>query len=242
MYRFASVAASAVLVVIGEIAIAVSASSVADQKSYSYLIPVAAFILAVAITAITDYRRDEKSKSTRTDRTNSSTPASEKTHVLRGSRRQKRRGIIVTTGALLVFGAYIAFFWGLAYTIGTSRVQQDLAVGIPLMTCSIIGLTLGIALCRGVRISLTFSSEGITLTDASGRRLIRWDQATNFHTMKPLFFTWYLVAESVPGSDYFLGPWGFDDTNDLIRICDLTASGISRSDVDGALRYWRKYN
>lgn len=238
MNRLAGLAASAILVVIGEIAIAVTASSVALPKKYSYLIPVAAFIVAVILTAVPDSRREQKSRGNRRAPAGYPVPPGEKIHVLRG-RRQKRPSGQALAGVGLLGTAYLMFVFGLALLVGTSRLHQNPAVGAPLLCASIMAVVCGITLCCGVRISLTFSSEGVMLTDARGHHLLSWDQATNLHTMKPFLLTVYLVAEPVPGSEYFLGPWGFDRTNNLIRVCDLTASGISRSDVDGALQYWR---
>jgi hypothetical protein len=238
--RMARLGASAIIVVIGEIAIAVTASSVALPKRYPYLIPVTAFTVAVILTAVSDSRREQKFRPRRRDRSSPQVSADEKIHVLRG-KRQRRPGSQVLAGYGSLCTAYLTFLFGLALVTGTSRIHQSPAAGVLLLCASVVAVAFGVTLCRGLRISLTFSSEGVLLTDARGRHLLRWTQATNFHTMRPFLLAIYLVAEPVPGSEYFLGPWGFDRANNLIRVCDLTAFGISRSDVDGALQYWRAH-
>jgi hypothetical protein len=85
MNRLAGLAASAILVVIGEIAIAVTASSVAFPKEYPYLIPVAAFIVTVILAVISDSRRDQKSKPIRKILARYRVLPDEKIHVLQGA-------------------------------------------------------------------------------------------------------------------------------------------------------------
>lgn len=242
--RLVSTVTSATCAVVGEVAINVSAGSIDLPKS-SYAVPVAGFVLAVIIVGLSD-RTGTREPRRRSE--SSTVPAGsgrERIHVLKGTQK-KRKNSRAVGGIALFFAAYAFALIGAGvmssarHDTGAVRSQALIAAFVFLGLSPAVAV-LGVWLFRAVRTTLTFSSAGITLSDAEGDHVLRWDQARNFHTLKPFVLTVYLVAEPVDGSEYFLGPWGFDKGRGLIRVCDLTLAGIKPSDVDGALRFWRDY-
>ena len=133
--------------------------------------------------------------------------------------------------------AIAPFAYGIALVVGTKKVGRDLPLGLLVLLAVVVVVALAVRLARGVEICLTFGGHGITRRDLSGRHVIRWSEAKNFHT-KRMLFTTYLVAEPAEVSTWFLGPWGWDEHDQVIRICDLTSSRISAGKVDAALKYW----
>jgi hypothetical protein len=241
--RLVGTVTSVTCAALGEVAIGISAGSINLPKS-SYAIPVAGFLIAVAIGSLSDRSRNRSAHSPNPT-TSPSHPQPELVHVLKGTQK-KRNPKKAWTGALLFTVAYAFAITGSA-SMSSARDETGSARSHTITTSLILlGLSptlavVGVWLIRAVRTTLIFSATGITLSDAGGEHLLRWDQATNFHTLKPFVLTVYLVAEPVDGSDYFLGPWGFDKSRGLIRICDLTLAGIKPSDVDGAIRFWRSH-
>jgi hypothetical protein len=227
---------SAILTVVGEVAV----NTVSIPKKYS-LVPIGGLVLAILVTIALNLPADGVPSGRKTWSGNTNNGGRQKVEVIEGSVVQKRtRTPRWHIGFLFFYLSCFMIIGASLYMHGSPKLEltRNAAVGLALLGVSPVLIAVAIVLIRGMRPSLAFSAEGITLTDVKGDHHIPWSQGSNFHTMKPSLLTVYLVATPTPGSRYYLSSWGFDKTNNLIRICDLTACGIRPDRVEAALDNW----
>jgi hypothetical protein len=213
----------------------VSAPLVVPRKYY--LIALSGLLGVITLTAIVGSfdspPRLRKSQSNATPTSNSDV------QVLEGARIQRRSQSVGWSLLAIpcVFSTMLTGEAGIAYSVGTSRLKSNIPMGLILIGFCVLSLAIALWVFHGVRTRLQFSNEGIILSDIRGKYSLRWTDATNFRTIRR-FFSNFLVADPAPDSSWFIGPWKFDQIENVIKICNLSQAGIDVGKVDYALKYW----
>ena len=125
---------------------------------------------------------------------------------------------------------------GISFIVWTTQI----AIGLITMAIGLSLITLLIWINTGIRIRLILSGEGIRLIDARGKHFIRWGEAANFRIMTVGRFlsNAYLVADPLQEAWQFEKKWKYDSKRKVIRLCNLSASGIDSRMVSTALENW----
>jgi hypothetical protein len=241
MPRVSKLVVGALIAVVAEVLVNVIAAAVRVPQQYFLLIPGSLILLVVlAIVLDLDLPDGHLTLSLHKSRASSSSwERSGEAQVVEGKRQRRTDGIGWSLASVsFAFAVMLLVPLGIIAMVGTSKVHRNIPQGSAMLTAGFFLFAVAEWAYVGVRSRLIFSREGICLVELSGKKFIRWDEATNFRTLKPFLITVFLVADSVPGSRWFEERWDYDEKRGVIRLCDLTALSISPGRVNAALEYW----
>jgi hypothetical protein len=220
--RFWGVLAGAVLAVALEVAVKLVADSVAVPRRY-YLVPVGAFVVLVGTQLILTLRSQPAPAGS------GQRPAvrpSGGRHTIKGRWHEPSLNMVLAI-VMVASASGLVYAWYVVH-----KAPAGTLIVILLFVLLLAALCLWAAL--GSRVSLEFSADGVAVRQSLRRtRRLRWDEATNFRADRGAF-----VADPAEASTWYLHGWDFDESYDVIRICDLWRADIAPAAVEAAVRYW----
>jgi hypothetical protein len=228
---------SLILGLVASFTLSIIDSAVANPKQYFAPALVALGVLVIAQVAAETTTLGPGS--IRTRRPKEGVPVA---HVLEGDvKRSSKRNVRVAPAIGLAGCILIAIGKNLSTWRDWDGLGHHPTAGAIIVALGFTALAYGVFLRRRRRTRLGFGPQGITLESPDAAGYLHWDEASEYRTMKSgLLRGRFLVATPVPGSLHFLGPWELDESNNVIRICDLTSAGIDSDKVGAAIDYWRR--